>query len=453
MSSSTPEKSNEFSTSSSEENNVDGRSSTSTSQSQSPSSSFLSEHVSNVSNIGSLKSNNNHNHTIVDSIGASDKANHPSIISVVHFNNDNNATESDHDAVRHEKEDLSIETMSSATNSSKSNEESSSVDESKRKHNHCHNNSSNPSLPHFNHEESSDSISSPRSDTTENSNSSSSSAQYSEKLYDPSEFNNLKVSPEIQELFPYITKYKPSDVSFTLKTKLKCFIPSYIPSIGNIDCFVKPIIKINEDSGFPELGMEVIDEALPQNQSDAALLELKLRSNSKKVRCDPKKNSTENNVRSIQNANKKPAQVERWIKNIQELHKQQQLQLNQKQEQTTSASKFPSIEVFMEPWDSEFLNELSSGDSFSSKEINPQVLVPNPQINLSLAEYAKVVCTLLDIPVYDGDDHEFVDDDNIDSYILEQDEHSSTPRKKGSIIESVHFMMNLYMACRDNNNH
>lgn len=451
MSSSTPEKSNEFSTSSSEENNVDGRSSTSTSQSQSPSSSFLSEHVSNVSNIGSLKSNNNHNHTIVDSIGASDKANHPSIISVVHFNNDNNATESDHDAVRHEKEDLSIETMSSATNSSKSNEESSSVDESKRKHNHCHNNSSNPSLPHFNHEESSDSISSPRSDTTENS--SSSSAQYSEKLYDPSEFNNLKVSPEIQELFPYITKYKPSDVSFTLKTKLKCFIPSYIPSIGNIDCFVKPIIKINEDSGFPELGMEVIDEALPQNQSDAALLELKLRSNSKKVRCDPKKNSTENNVRSIQNANKKPAQVERWIKNIQELHKQQQLQLNQKQEQTTSASKFPSIEEFMEPWDSEFLNELSSGDSFSSKEINPQVLVPNPQINLSLAEYAKVLCTLLDIPVYDGDDHEFVDDDNIDSYILEQDEHSSTPRKKGSIIESVHLMMNLYMACRDNNNH
>ena len=47
----------------------------------------------------------------------------------------------------------------------------------------------------------------------------------------------MKVSSEISELFQYIGRYKP--VPAVLETKLRPFIPDYIPSVGDIDEFIK----------------------------------------------------------------------------------------------------------------------------------------------------------------------------------------------------------------------
>ena len=55
--------------------------------------------------------------------------------------------------------------------------------------------------------------------------------------YDPAEFEHLPVSSELKELFQHITRYTPQTVD--LETKLKPFIPEYIPAIGDIDAFLK----------------------------------------------------------------------------------------------------------------------------------------------------------------------------------------------------------------------
>eukprot|EP00966_Prymnesium_polylepis_P237629 5495914-Prymnesium_polylepis.1 len=58
-----------------------------------------------------------------------------------------------------------------------------------------------------------------------------------EGMYDPAEYANLAVSPEINELFQYIGRYKPHAIE--LETKMRPFIPDYIPAVGDIDSFVK----------------------------------------------------------------------------------------------------------------------------------------------------------------------------------------------------------------------
>mgnify|MGYP001797614235 CR=1 FL=1 len=46
-----------------------------------------------------------------------------------------------------------------------------------------------------------------------------------------------KVSEEVKELFSYIGRYKPHNIE--LETRLKPFVPEYIPAVGDIDEFLK----------------------------------------------------------------------------------------------------------------------------------------------------------------------------------------------------------------------
>lgn len=55
--------------------------------------------------------------------------------------------------------------------------------------------------------------------------------------YDPAAFEHLQVSTEMRELFKHVTRYTPQTVE--LDTKLKPFIPEFIPAIGDIDAFLK----------------------------------------------------------------------------------------------------------------------------------------------------------------------------------------------------------------------
>jgi hypothetical protein len=65
----------------------------------------------------------------------------------------------------------------------------------------------------------------------------------SNRAYDPAAFRDLPVSTEIKEIFKYIERYQPQNIE--LDFKLKPFIPDYIPSIGDIDAFIK-VIQLNE---------------------------------------------------------------------------------------------------------------------------------------------------------------------------------------------------------------
>lgn len=68
-----------------------------------------------------------------------------------------------------------------------------------------------------------------------------------------------------------IYRYKPQ--SHQLDSKLKPFIPDYIPAVGDIDEF----LKVGRPDGKPEeLGLHVMDEP-SSKQSDPTVLNLQLR--------------------------------------------------------------------------------------------------------------------------------------------------------------------------------
>ena len=93
--------------------------------------------------------------------------------------------------------------------------------------------------------------------------------------YQPDNFKNLKVSREVKDLFKNITKFKAK--KFSIPTKLKAFIPDYVPAVGDIDAF----LKIPRPDGKDEemgLGWKELDEP-SLKQTDPAVLEQYLKQN------------------------------------------------------------------------------------------------------------------------------------------------------------------------------
>ncbi|SPQ93183.1 unnamed protein product (mitochondrion) [Plasmodiophora brassicae] len=192
-------------------------------------------------------------------------------------------------------------------------------------------------------------------------------------LYNPADYKDLKVSSEILDLFDYIGRYKPQVME--LDTPLAPFVPEYIPSVGDIDAF----IKVPRPDGKPDgLGLVVLDEP-GANQTDPTVLDLQLRVLSKQST-----SATAVTVRSIENADKFPKNITAWITSIQDLHKQ-------KPPPTVSYSRImPDVDELMQPWAPDYealINEL--GD-------------PGTDLNLDLVNTAKLVCAILDIPVYNN---------------------------------------------------
>jgi len=122
--------------------------------------------------------------------------------------------------------------------------------------------------------------------------------------YNAADYANLQVSNEVKELFQYIGRYKPQTIE--LETKLKPFIPDYIPAIGEID----PFLKIPRPDGQPDkLGLTVLDEPAAQ-QTDPTVLDLQLRAISTQAALQPTV------VPSIENAAANPQKITTWMTNM-----------------------------------------------------------------------------------------------------------------------------------------
>lgn len=191
------------------------------------------------------------------------------------------------------------------------------------------------------------------------------------KLYNPADYAYLQVSKEIQDLFDYIGRYKPQDVE--LETKLKPFIPDYIPTVGEID----PFLKVPRPDGKEDLlGLVELDEP-SIHQSDPTVLELQLNIVNKSAAAKPV------TVRSIEHADKHPKKLTTWIQNITEVHKK-------KPAPTVVYSKpMPDIEQLMQVWPPEFEHALKS------------LTLPSSKLDLDINQYSRLVCSMLDIPVHD----------------------------------------------------
>ncbi|XP_016403605.1 intraflagellar transport protein 46 homolog, partial [Sinocyclocheilus rhinocerous] len=130
-----------------------------------------------------------------------------------------------------------------------------------------------------------------------------------EGAYDPADYEHLPVTAEIKELFQYITRYTPQTIE--LDHKLKPFIPDFIPTVGDIDAFLK---VPRPDGKADNLGLLVLDEPCSK-QSDPTVLSLWLSENSKQH------NVAEVKVKSIENPEKNPKVIDNWIESISELHR------------------------------------------------------------------------------------------------------------------------------------
>jgi intraflagellar transport protein 46 len=189
--------------------------------------------------------------------------------------------------------------------------------------------------------------------------------------YNPDDFKGMKVSAEVDEFFQYITRYKPHTIE--LDTSLKPFIPELIPSIGEVDAF----LKMPRPDGKPSsLGTGRLDEPT-LNPSDPSILDLQLRSLSKNQDLQPME------VRSIENAEKCPKEIENWVKRIDDLNRSKPAPTVQ------YSRRMPDIEQLMQVWPAEFEEYLQSN-----------ALPELSELELDLPDYIKLIASILDVPVY-----------------------------------------------------
>lgn len=192
------------------------------------------------------------------------------------------------------------------------------------------------------------------------------------KGYDPKEFEQISAPPEIKELFQYITKYSPQIIE--LDYKLHPFIPDYIPAVGDIDAFIKVSRPDDEPS---DLGLKVLDEPCTK-QSDPAVLHLQLRAATKQT------SAKRLIVKKIEKANKNPKAIDRWIKDITDLHK------SKHSSAFNYSNPMPDIDTLMQEWPDDVEKQLSSVEALGK------------DLDCDLLTMVDLVCSLVDIPVYES---------------------------------------------------
>ena len=182
-----------------------------------------------------------------------------------------------------------------------------------------------------------------------------------------------------------------------MDTKIKPFIPDFVPAVGEVDSFLK---MPKPDGQAEDLGIAVLDEPA-LNSEDKTVLELKYVQSKNVVRSAPM------DVDSIDNADKKPKEIGRWITAVQDLHKT-------RPPPTVNYSKaMPEFDTLMEEW--------PAGMEQALKDCP----FPTPDIDMHCADYARVICAMGDIPV-----------------------HKSGSNK--SVIELLHVLFTLFVEFRNN---
>jgi len=211
----------------------------------------------------------------------------------------------------------------------------------------------------------------------------------SELYYKSSDYDHLTVNNEIRRLFEYIDRFKFNEIE--LETQLKPFIPDYIPSIGNVDSFLKPTVSTKDYAAQEDkekMGICYLDEPM-LNQSDPSTFYLKLTNESKQVSLHK-----HTKISSIVDAEKNTNKVRNWIDNFKKIkNKSLSNAVN-----IDSLSNMPKTEELMQP----FINEQLNAYIHEQKE-NGEDVVPSYKINLPLQQYAKIICNVLDIPVQNDD--------------------------------------------------
>jgi intraflagellar transport protein 46 len=159
------------------------------------------------------------------------------------------------------------------------------------------------------------------------------------------------------------------------------------------------MIKVNRPDGQQEeLGLNVIDEPIT-NGIDPYIFKLML--------IDETKHKVDRyEVRSIPNSEKNPNAIQTWIDKVAEMRK------NKVSTSVIYSKNFPDIEKLMQVWPEKVESSLK------------EILFPDERLNLSVDNYSKLVCNMIDIPVHIGSNK--------------------------SLIESLHVLFTLYSEFKQN---
>jgi len=151
-------------------------------------------------------------------------------------------------------------------------------------------------------------------------------------FYDIDQFLDLDIDREYKYLLNIMKKFKVDNSILSLDTKMKAFIPNFIPTIGEVDAF----IKINRpDNELEEIGLDIVDEPII-NGIDPNIFSLEL---SYKMKTKIPDNLI---IKSIENADKNPKQISTWIENLDHLHR------GTSNNFVTYSKKMPEIEELMQ---------------------------------------------------------------------------------------------------------
>jgi intraflagellar transport protein 46 len=155
--------------------------------------------------------------------------------------------------------------------------------------------------------------------------------------YNPDDYADINAPPSISALFSLITAHIPEEIE--IPTKLRPFIPDYIPSVGGVDNF----LKIPRPDGKPEVaGLLYLDEP-SLSQSDPTALELRLRRTARKAGLG------DTSVRSIPEADKNPAKVTAWLAEM------RKATVDRGASAAVSYTRpMPSVEQLVRVWPAEF---------------------------------------------------------------------------------------------------
>lgn len=214
----------------------------------------------------------------------------------------------------------------------------------------------------------------------------------------PLSFDSLVVPPEIQQLFDYIGRHTPETI--TLPTPFAPFIPDFIPAIGEIDAFLKPAhpqqnVMKETDEAENMCGLTVLDEPATR-QTDPSVLEIALKA-AGKVR------SGYTAVRKIENAQKHPKRIGKWIENMTELRKNAPLASTTQSYRYTQ--KMPDVDRLLQCWSEGWTQEAAEEFRYIYEYVNRAVSADKGSqgnsIDIGTSELLRIICALCDIPVGD----------------------------------------------------
>jgi intraflagellar transport protein 46 len=198
---------------------------------------------------------------------------------------------------------------------------------------------------------------------------------------------------DLTKLFSLVNAFIPEPVE--LQVHWKPFLPDLVPAIGTIDAFIK---IPRPDEKIDELGLFVLDEP-SISQSNPQILRMELREQYGLTSPD---NQCTAYIGCIEDPQKDHKALSSWLDSLEEIHR------NRPPPAVIYSSKMPEMESLMEPWTDKF------------EEVLRALVLPGDDLDLTFDEYARVICSILDIPV------------------------------RGNIIESLHCLFSLYSQFEGN---